>query len=342
MLKDRDLSGELKDIWGAVQAKREREKDAAPSYEHYLASQNQIYAEFGPETARQTVPPTDDSIQKEQNDCDTEYQVDVEVKVESPNEKTNEIDESDSNNGNTSPIDVEPVPMTMPTAIDCESNGKVNDTMTNDSVTQSPTKKDEQSKSKSNNNSSTVTPAQATTTKKEKLGGFLPNSCHNIFPFIKSKSQEKKSNKDKEKAEKKSEKEENRTNLKKSMKEHNNSTEGSLANATIVKSLESEISKLDLNKSMQEQQQSKKVCGIWSMAVVNRSETKLIDCPWDTLPLPIFLSCRHSILSPQQHNNSKWLIRRIEVEQSFSRKRNCQTCNHFSSKTERTFNFFLH
>lgn len=51
MLKDRDLSGELKDIWGAVQAKRLREKDAAPSYESYLASQNQIYIDFGPQDA---------------------------------------------------------------------------------------------------------------------------------------------------------------------------------------------------------------------------------------------------------------------------------------------------
>lgn len=48
VLKDRDLSGELKDIWGAVQAKREREKE--PNYGNY--PQNDIYIEFGPETSQ--------------------------------------------------------------------------------------------------------------------------------------------------------------------------------------------------------------------------------------------------------------------------------------------------
>lgn len=58
MLKDRDLSGELKDIWGAVQAKREREKE--PNYGNY--SQNDIYIEFGPETSqeRRGLPPSHD------------------------------------------------------------------------------------------------------------------------------------------------------------------------------------------------------------------------------------------------------------------------------------------
>lgn len=58
VLKDRDLSGELKDIWGAVQAKREREKE--PNYGNY--PQNDIYIEFGPETSqdRRGIPPPHD------------------------------------------------------------------------------------------------------------------------------------------------------------------------------------------------------------------------------------------------------------------------------------------
>lgn len=53
VLKDRDLSGELKDIWGAVQAKREREKDPPANYFSPTHNPNDtIYIEFGPETSQ--------------------------------------------------------------------------------------------------------------------------------------------------------------------------------------------------------------------------------------------------------------------------------------------------
>lgn len=55
VLKDRDLSGELKDVWGAVQAKRDIEREA--SFQEQIATAGTsesnlvVYTELGPETA---------------------------------------------------------------------------------------------------------------------------------------------------------------------------------------------------------------------------------------------------------------------------------------------------
>lgn len=57
MLKDRDLSGELKNIWGAVQAKRETERDQfMTGGKHSNSSNNHnanlvVYTELGPDSA---------------------------------------------------------------------------------------------------------------------------------------------------------------------------------------------------------------------------------------------------------------------------------------------------
>uniref|UniRef100_A0A336K396 CSON008664 protein n=1 Tax=Culicoides sonorensis TaxID=179676 RepID=A0A336K396_CULSO len=48
ILKDRDLSGELKDVWNAVQTLRDRQR----AENHYATQENLVlYTEFGPETA---------------------------------------------------------------------------------------------------------------------------------------------------------------------------------------------------------------------------------------------------------------------------------------------------
>ncbi|XP_059613082.1 PIH1 domain-containing protein 2 [Phlebotomus argentipes] len=68
VLKDRDLSGELKDVWGAVQAKRDIEREA--SFHEQIASAGTsesnlvVYTELGPETA-----PTYKSSQEEEEEC---------------------------------------------------------------------------------------------------------------------------------------------------------------------------------------------------------------------------------------------------------------------------------
>lgn len=49
MLKDRDLSGELKNIWGAVQAKRETEREQFMTGKHN--PNLVVYTELGPETS---------------------------------------------------------------------------------------------------------------------------------------------------------------------------------------------------------------------------------------------------------------------------------------------------
>lgn len=59
VLKDRDLSGELKNIWGAVQAKRETER------EQFMTGKNNpklvVYTELGPETAVGNGSPPDEN-----------------------------------------------------------------------------------------------------------------------------------------------------------------------------------------------------------------------------------------------------------------------------------------
>lgn len=79
-------------------------------------------------------------------------------------------------------------------------------------------------------------------TKKEKLSGFLPNGCHNIFPFIKTKnSHDKHANKDKNDLHKENG----------SRKLINNKDNKYIQNKDTPINLESDFSKLDVTKSQQ-------------------------------------------------------------------------------------------
>lgn len=216
MLKDRDLSGELKDIWGAVQAKRLREKDSAPSYESYLASQNQVYIDFGtpeappyqservvdppPVTAKQQQyqqqqqqqlsPPPIKSNKESKNHSNSVLNVDEvdnnipQQILDSHQNNLNTLDNNAqiamTNNRNTithhkemnviKPLTSPPPPPTMTTATTIAPTTVPLTTTTTTTTDSDSNKNDRQS------------------TKKDKLSGFLPNSCHNIFPFIKTKS----------------------------------------------------------------------------------------------------------------------------------------------------------
>lgn len=283
MLKDRDLSGELKDIWGAVQAKRLREKDSAPSYESYLASQNhQVYIDFGPPEAPPYQP---DQVMDPATLKQQQYHQHQSPPIKSNKESKNQsnsvlnVDEVDNNipqkildshqnNLNTldnnsqiamvnnrnitgphtviKPLTSPPPPpiATLPsttTAITAALTTTTTTTTTSATVTTTTT-----TDSDTNKNDRQLT-------KKDKLSGFLPNSCHNIFPFIKTKSSgHDKNNTHKEK---------NDANQKDAMQQHqsNNITRKILhsskdSNNKLIQNkdtanLESEISKLQIGKS---------------------------------------------------------------------------------------------
>lgn len=255
VLKDRDLSGELKDIWGAIQAKRIREKDySAPSYESYLASQNQIYIDFGPETAAQhnRTNELNDQYAPEQQEQPLQIQpIPLEqhtttiASTNKPKHHTNsaltvnEVDNNisirtDSHQNTLNRLDTDSQSTT--------NNGSVHrPIIDNKNIDNKITTSSFQSENDSNKNdrpvitanTSITTTATTTPSKKEKLGSFLPNGCHNIFPFIKTKSNSQdKSNSNKEKHDS------NMANQKDQRLIHNNET----AN------LESEVSKLHIGK----------------------------------------------------------------------------------------------
>lgn len=306
VLKDRDLSGELKDIWGAVQAKREREKE--PNYGHYL--QNDIYIEFGPETSqeRRGVQPShdyanhqnaandenlhqlanaalslDDGVPPPPNHAPPPSYLDailpppatidqmideallqmsvtpppafpdvvpvndtavnaittpkasLDANTQPPNDAgVKDVPLPHANSSNNSktvqqqPQQEQPQPTLPSSAI--EANGKPMDTI--ESATPTTIKQLHSSSASisiTTNTNTTTPPPTTTTTKKEKVAGFLPNSCHNIFPFMKSKS-----NNDKNKHHNK-DKEENQKNSKKSIK------------STKEENLKNELANNDLN-----------------------------------------------------------------------------------------------
>lgn len=295
MLKDRDLSGELKDIWGAVQAKREREKDPSLNYNNYSPSGNDtIYIEFGPETSQDRrgggipPPPHEYNMHHKISDDDLQHLANLNLSHDSvnhapppsydainhdkiitmPKEETNNMINIENHQNvdaaQTSPT--QSLPLSPPPAFpiqlagskavaidetDAQTHHKtpiesitiittpnepINKSATIDVppnvVDPAPLQKDNTDDGSGNRKKPAEiidTPATPTTppttivkpinpssasipssTKKEKSGGFLPNSCHNIFPFMKSKSNnEKKHQKDKE---------ENQKNSKKSIK----------------------------------------------------------------------------------------------------------------------------
>lgn len=240
-----------------VQAKRLREKDSAPSYESYLASQNQVYIDFGPADAPpyQTERETEPVKQQQQispqllpikNGKESKNQSNSVLNVD---EVDNNIPQQivDSHQNNLNALDngtqqmatnnriiihhaIKPLtsPPPPPSATTTTTTPMITTTTDNDS----------------NKNDRQVT-------KKDKLGGFLPNSCHNIFPFIKTKSSgHDKNNTHKEK---------NDTHQKDAMQQHSNNISrkilhSSKDNNKLIQNndtanLESEISKLDIGKT---------------------------------------------------------------------------------------------
>ncbi len=229
VLKDRDLSGELKDIWSAVQAQREREKDgpgtdttAAPSYENYLAAQKQVtYIEFGPDFAAEQAAQVAQQNESPYQTQQSTHQIQQPI----PNdESSNDLNKSSpssainvtnkSINGKSSKDKVNSNDKEVEDKLDGAERSKeiLSEVQTNadskpvkpieaEAITTTPNKKTKSGSDaasplktptplNANTNSTTVnnpvTPP--TSMKKEKLGGFLPNGCHNIFPFIKSKN----------------------------------------------------------------------------------------------------------------------------------------------------------
>lgn len=277
MLKDRDLSGELKDIWGAVQAKREREKDPPSNFDNYLSSQNQIYIEFGPETSQERIcssqgyNPSDEELQYLTNNA---------LKI-SPDLTTNHApppsydaikrdhtiimprDEPIITNINTAnettslapllsqnclpdpvadEIDTTPSLVKIPieqTPIETPNETPLTGTLNDTPIIRKQQPTDTVAMQIDNNEISTTKPSPPiasvpSSTKKEKVGGFLPNSCHNIFPFMKSKSNnDKKVHKDK--ITNNLIKEENQKNSKKSFKAKGELTKSELTNTDLNK-----------------------------------------------------------------------------------------------------------
>lgn len=213
MLKDRDLSGELKDIWGAVQAKRLREKDSAPSYESYLASQNQIYIDFDPSD----VPPyqsdrilsTYDNYQNAQQSPlhqqqeqiiqpQSEQQFQQQQQQQQSIQSSNIINDTDSmRNGSSTADEVDSIERHENSLnrndVARQSNVDNNRSLKSTNTTTTTTTTSSTAATITPNNkqaleSDTVNKNERPATKKEKLSGFLPNGCHNIFPFMKAKT----------------------------------------------------------------------------------------------------------------------------------------------------------
>lgn len=233
-----------------VQAKRLREKDSAPSYESYLASQNQVYIDFGPadappyqservtEPAKQQISPQLPPIK---NGKESKTQSNS---VLNADEVDNNISQQmvDSHQNNLNALDNGTQQMA--------SNNRIIIHHATKPLTSPPPPP----------TTTTTTPMITTTTdsdsnrqvtKKDKLGGFLPNSCHNIFPFIKTKSSgHDKNNTHKEKHD---------TNQKDAMQQqsnnisrkilHSSKDNNKLIQNNDTANLESEISKLDIGKT---------------------------------------------------------------------------------------------
>lgn len=212
MLKDRDLSGELKDIWGAVQAKRLREKDAAPSYENYLATQNQIYIDFGPETSYQLPASSTNTNEQQHNATNTANSQLISVlnvdEVGGPTMNANVHVENLTNIGLNAAVSKSVTPTKINVQIVCDkTNEKQSPSSPTDNTSNTVLSAmangvaDTHNSNNTTNNHGTVKSIKTNTVaapKKDKLAAFLPNGCHNIFPFIKTKnSHDKNSNKDK-------------------------------------------------------------------------------------------------------------------------------------------------
>ncbi|GAB0100331.1 uncharacterized protein DMENIID0001_163560 [Sergentomyia squamirostris] len=151
VLKDRDLSGELKDVWGAVQAKRDIEREASFQEQCAAAGTSEsnlvVYTELGPESA----PNYSNNTEKI-----TESQSAITKPQQAPRAK--------------SPIDVDDAPNKTDglTPIDNDNPLPPQETPQNASTA-----------------AKTVSPGGK---QEKKLTGFLPNGCHNFFSKKKEKT----------------------------------------------------------------------------------------------------------------------------------------------------------
>lgn len=253
-MKDRDLSGELKDIWGAVQAKRLREKDSAPSYESYLATQNQIYIDFGPSD----VPPYQtDKIYENNEKQQQQQQPNI-----TPVQRNNTISNKECKIQSNSVLSMDEVDNT----IDCHQNTLNQNDMNTQSIITNRTTNDikdaQQLKNTIQENdkhieSDNVNKNDRQVTKKDKLSGFLPNGCHNIFPFIKTKtnSHDKSSSAHKDKNDTAAVNQKDQYQLQqqsngntRKIMSHSNKDSNKLILNNDTANLESKISKLDIGK----------------------------------------------------------------------------------------------
>lgn len=208
-----------------MQAQREREKDgptdtaAAPSYENYLAAQKQVtYIEFGPEFPPEFAPQITPNQEESPYQPPTPQSTSPQSEQPKPNEQSsNEENESSpssainftskSINGKSNKNKVNSNDKEVEDKLDGADKYKeiLTEIQTNEMVSKpdkpieaeaisTPNKKTKSGSDPSSlpsvnatSNAIPVSNPVPTSMKKEKLG-FLPNGCHNIFPFIKSKS----------------------------------------------------------------------------------------------------------------------------------------------------------
>lgn len=234
MLKDRDLSGELKDIWGAVQMKRLREKDGIHD------DANNFYIEFGPTELAPAAEPLPDA------GLPPPPLVSPEQEPTSPTSTT-----ASQSNIDASGIDAPDACNAEPgngsaAHPDGDAGRRVDEVILDDANSNSSHCPEHDSESKQKlcaNNNTTNTDKSKTTSsisrKKEKIAGFLPNS----FPFIKSKTNhDKNSNKEKPNGDC------NAQQKDKSLKKWNSNKDKKSVQTRNNQNLESDLTNLSLNK----------------------------------------------------------------------------------------------
>lgn len=196
---------------------------AAPSYENYLAAQKQVtYIEFGPEFATEQAaqvsqqespyqpqpstpqsqsllqpqqPIPNDESSNDHNKSSPSSAINLTTKSingKSNKDKVNSNDKEDKLDGAEKSVDISSEMQTNADSkpvkpIDAEANTTPNK-KTKSGSDASPLKSTPPLNANANSITVNNPVTPPTSMKKEKLGGFLPNGCHNIFPFIKSKN----------------------------------------------------------------------------------------------------------------------------------------------------------
>lgn len=238
-----------------------------------MATQNQIYADFGPDTGYQpeliktpamtanpvtTIapsspplpPPPPTLLTLVANDKESKQLISVLNADEGNNMKhqSDKLDEqcpesklqksaaveneaNDISNMNKSAQSQRPTDIVENNISKCDE--KIITTVDSSNVSNKSSRASNEIHSNNNGTIKTKTSSSTVSNKKEKLGGFLPNGCHNIFPFIKIKNSHEKHTK----------KERNNDTQKESNSSRKSKDDNDTAN------LENVISKLELTKS---------------------------------------------------------------------------------------------